>query len=145
VRALSVGRTGLCLVLCMVFAGCVADRAARSVRVLTATGYGLPASGATDPDTRRRTALEAARQRALAALAEQVYGAEINRVTKVRDLRFVSEEAVSHVSGRLSDVDIVRSFYDDQSGLAEVTVRLTLDENGNPVPSRRSSVASGQR
>jgi len=91
--------------------------------VLTATGYGMPSADADSPQIREFTALEAARQRALAGLAELAYGAYMERVSRVKDMRFAGETVEAAVSGQVKGAHVVSSSYDIETGLAEVTVR----------------------
>lgn len=124
----------LCL-LGLLWSGCaVMDAGAGDVRVVLASAQGLPAAYATAEPARRFTALESARQRALAKLAEELYGVRVERAAKVRDMQFAGEEIEAQVQGELRGAQVVHSEYDEETGLAEVTLRVGVDASGRTVP-----------
>ena len=124
----------LCL-LGLLSSGCtVMDPGASDVRIVLASAQGLPAAYATAEPARRFTALESARQRALAKLAEELHGVRVERAAKVRDMQFAGEEIEAQVQGELKGAQVVRSEYDEETGLAEVTVRIGVDASGRTVP-----------
>ena len=104
---------------------------AECVRVVEASGEGLPAANAVNAIELRLTAVEAAKYRAMANLAEKMEGAEVVKVARSSDLRFQSEEIEAMVSANLEWVRITEQRYDEQTGIAKVTVQIGLDAQGN--------------
>jgi hypothetical protein len=104
--------------------------------VVEAHGQGLPAPNAATPTMKRLTALEAAKHVAMARLTEKLHGTEVVQRAQVRDLRFAGQEIRAEVSGQLRGVRIVESEYDPGKEIAEVTVMVGLDVQGNVVPDR---------
>ncbi len=101
--------------------------------IIEATGKGLPAPHAPTDIQKKFTALEAAKYRAIAELAEKVRGMRVTRTGEVRDMAFAGEKIAIEMSGQIEGVHIVRQTYDEATGLAEVTVRVGMDNNGNLV------------
>jgi len=101
-----------------------------------ATGYALPAANAVTAAHKEHTALEGARFVALARLAEKLHGIHVVRESEVRDMTFASEKIQGQLAGDLTGVRVVKSAYDPEVGIAEVTVMVGLDSKGNIVPDR---------
>jgi hypothetical protein len=108
--------------------------------VMTATGHGLPAYDAATPGVRRLTALEAAKQVAMAKLVEKVEGIQVSQKSEVRDMTFAGQSIEAELCGHLKGVKVREADYDDAAALATVTVMVGLDEDGNVVPDRLLSV-----
>lgn len=102
-------------------------------RVIEATGCGMPANNATSESEKRYTAIEAAKYRSLAKLAEKLNGVNVNLHTEVRDMVFSSEVIRAHIEGQLEGISLVGSKYNADTGVAQVTLRLGLDSEGKPV------------
>lgn len=106
---------------------------------VTATGCGLPAPHAESETLKRMTAMEAARYRALANLAERVLGQEVTRDAEVFDLAFAGEEVHASLSGELKQAFEVSREYDAEKGVATVTVGLAQgDVADTPAAKNRS-------
>lgn len=102
-------------------------------QLIEVTGKGLPSPRASTDIHRELTALEAAKYRALAELAEKVRGARVTRTSQVRDMAFASEEVAVEMSAVVEGSHIVRERFDAETGIAEVTIRVGIDANGNMV------------
>jgi hypothetical protein len=110
-----------------------------------AEGVGLPVEG-DNPVQKRITALEAARYRALANLAEKLQGQEVTREAKVVDLAFAGEEVHVSLSGELKGVSEVSKNYDEETGVATVVLGVALDPSGNGTPvASPKKLSMGQR
>lgn len=99
-----------------------------------ATGKGFPTRDAATPTEKRLTALEAAKYRALAELVAKIEGTEVKRESRVLNLQFASEAVEASVVGQVGGATVVEQKWDQVEGTAEVTLRVYLDEEGNPVP-----------
>ena len=124
----------LCLggaLLLVLLTGC-----AQAPTTLEGRGMGLPAATAASAYEKEWTALEAARQCALADLAEKVHGVHLVGESSVSDLSFAGERAESRVAGTLVGVEFVRATYDQDAEAAEVVFRLALNgrEGGVAAP-----------
>jgi len=102
--------------------------------IMEATGRGLPASNAETEIQKRLSALEAAKYRALAKLLEKIHGFHLTRSAKVQDMAFAGEELGIKISGELEGVTVVKSTYDEKGEIAETTVSVKLDIEGNILP-----------
>ncbi|MDA0991796.1 MAG: hypothetical protein O3A51_13730 [Verrucomicrobia bacterium] len=102
--------------------------------MIEATGRGLPASSAETPIQKKLTAQEAAKYRAIAGLLEKIAGLNISREGLVRDMAFISEEVSVDISGELGGIRVVNADYDEDSEIAEITVRVSVDNDGKVVP-----------
>ena len=102
--------------------------------IVQATGQGFASPTAPTDELKRLTALEAARHVALAALVEQIEGAEVTQRSMVRNMTFMAQELQSEVAGRLAGARVVRSDYDAATGKAEVQLMVGLDAEGKVVP-----------
>ena len=92
-----------------------------------AEGVGLPAEGTGGGVQKRITALEAARYRALANLAEKLQGLEVTRDAKVVDLAFAGEEVQVNLRGELKGISEVSRSYDEETGVATVVLGVAQD------------------
>jgi len=92
-----------------------------------AEGYGFPAKDAEDAMQKRLTALEAARYRALANLAVKTLGQSVTRDARVVDMAFAGEEIHVTLDGELRGVSEVSRDYDEEKGMATVTLKVALD------------------
>jgi hypothetical protein len=101
--------------------------------VLQATGTGFPAADAATAGQRRLTAMEAAKYRALAALVEKAEGTRIERESRVLNLQFAGEAIEATTTGKLTGVSVVKREWDESEQQAEVTLRVVLDQEGEPV------------
>ena len=99
-------------------------------------GRGLPAPNAVSSAHKRLTALEAAKYRAVAQLAERVHGLRVERLAKIRDLSYAGDEVTIGSSRRMEGVTVIDSEYDEVGEVASVTVRVILDSEGNIIPER---------
>lgn len=107
------------------------------VAYVEATGHGLPAPSATGPLQERMTAVEAARCRALAHLAEKMEGLTVQRESQVVNFQFAGESVQSRTQAELPGATMVAQEFDETSGMARVTLRLPLDATGRPVEAAR--------
>lgn len=110
--------------------------------VMEVTGRGIPANDAASESEKRFTAIEAAKYRALAKLAEKLEGVNVSLRAEVRDMVFSSEEIEAHIEAHLKGVSLVRSEYNADTGVAEATIRLALDSEGELVQERDISLVS---
>jgi len=110
--------------------------AAQADSVIRASGMALPGTNAVTEIEKRMTALEAAKIRAMANLAEKVRGTIIKKITRSEDMRFVSEDVEALVTATLQGVRVVASRYDEETGIAEVKVSVGLDMEGNIIPEK---------
>jgi len=110
---------------------------------LEATGQGIAAAGASTEFQQRMTAVQAARSRALAGLVEELEGTEIAREAKVLNMQFAGESVSSRTHGELRGIQVVDEEYDPETGVAQVTVRVGLDERGKLVPAEATAAAPG--
>ncbi len=106
-----------------------------------ATGKGVAAAGAPTEFQQRMTALQAARSRALAGLLEDLEGVEIAREAQVVNMQFAGESVSSRARGQLRGVQVVAEEYDSQTRVAEVTLRVGLDAEGQIVPVQATAAA----
>ncbi len=116
--------------------GSVTAASARNLqwdKLLEATGKGLPSPQAATDIHKELTALEAAKYRALAELAEKLRGARVTRISQVRDMAFAGEEVAIEMSAVVAGSHIVRENFDRETGIAEVTLRVGVDAEGNMV------------
>lgn len=97
---------------------------------IEATGRGFAAPGASDPARRKMTAVAAAKCRTLAELAELVRGLHLQSRSNVADLRFAGESIETEVQADLAQVRLVASQYDEDTGMAQVTMRMGLSASG---------------
>jgi len=112
------------------------EPAARWDTVVEATAQGLAPESAEGDIQRRLMAIEAATCRAMAMLAENVRGTHVAKKSEVRDMEFVGEDVWTEMAGSLEGVKIAKSEYDEETGVAVVTVRVGLDTEGNIIPDR---------
>ncbi|MFO7957953.1 MAG: hypothetical protein R6X33_12740 [Candidatus Brocadiia bacterium] len=110
---------------------------------LEATGEGMAAAGASTEFQQKTTALQAARSRALARLVEDLEGTEIAREAKVLNMQFAGESVSSRTRGELRGVQVITEEYNPETRVAQVTVRVGLDERGKVVPAEAVAVAPG--
>ncbi len=103
-------------------------------------GVGFPAASATTSGQKRLTALAAARYRALADVAETLHGTHLTKESRVADMAFAGEEIEAKVSGILPQAQVVDSRYDEDAEIAEVTVKVVLDSEGNAIPLRSPTI-----
>ena len=109
--------------------------------MVEAVGHGLPAAGATTPAQKAWTALEAAKQSAMAALVEKLKGAHVRAEARVKNLMFAGQEITVETAGDLEGARTTRSRYDEAAGVAEVEMTVALDAAGNVLPERLASTA----
>lgn len=96
------------------------------VKSIEATGFGLPALDTENDAQKRMTALEAARYRALANLAEKSEGLEVSRDARTIDMAFAREEVHVRIHGQLKGVSEVAQDYDTKTEIATVTLKMPL-------------------
>ena len=104
--------------------------------IVEATAEGLAPQDVVNPVQRRLMATEAATYRAMAQVAENVRGIHVTKKSRVQDMAFAGENVEAQTAGAIEGVKILRRDYDDETGIAEVTVRVGLDTEGNIIPDR---------
>ncbi|MCC5790725.1 MAG: hypothetical protein JJT75_13925 [Opitutales bacterium] len=102
-------------------------------KLIEATGKGFASSQVSTDFQREQTALEAAKYRAMAEIAEKIYGTRVTRTSTVRDMRFASEEIAVGMTAIIQGSHVVHESFDPETGIAEVTIRVGLDESGHTV------------
>jgi hypothetical protein len=94
------------------------------------TAPGLPAEDAITPAQKMLTALEAAKYRALAALAAQLDGVQVKQESRVLNMQFAGEGVEGRTDATVRGFAVVSAEWDDDSQIAEVTVRSTAGQSG---------------
>ncbi len=94
-------------------------------------GKGLASSQAATDIQKRLTAQQAAKYRAMAELVERTRGIHVTREASVKDMAFAEEKVDVQLSGQVEGVMVVREDYDEDTGMAEVTLRVALDKESN--------------
>jgi len=108
-------------------------KAAGSREVIEAKGYGFPSAGATNAVQKRATASEAAQCRAMANLAEKHLGVRVTRQATTLNMAFDREEVVVNLSGTLKGISEVDRSYNEESEMATVSLKMTIETEQKPV------------
>ncbi len=106
-----------------------------------ATGRGFPASNTTGNFQKKLTALKAARYGALAGLVEEINGMEVTRRASVQNMVFSGDEVSVTISGVIQGATPVKESYDSETGLAEICLRVALDNDGNLIQKHATRIA----
>jgi hypothetical protein len=98
---------------------------------LEITGKGLAATEAATDMQKRLSAQQAAKYRAMAELVERTRGIHVTREASVKDMAFAGEKVHVQLSGQVEGATVVSEHYDENSGMAEVTLSVALDKGSN--------------